>query len=1079
MKENAKRNGVSESCIRDYIKTNSIDRRHDRKQNIIDDCRKYLNKHPKATWDEVQKKTGHSLSTIRKYREYIISENSLIDFDVQKAKKYQEQQAFLKERQFALLETIPTEVIREFLTNREERECTGAVEEKPKIEEVTILDGIPFNPYEEFRIPVNECIQFHSKALPENQILSNHYDCIITFRGVEFYALEQMYMALNYSDSPGIVKRIMACKSGLKAKSLCHKQYPDKKDWDFEEKRYRIIALCHLYKYLSVKEYRDRLRETYPQTLVECPNGKDYHFGMVQNLQTNVFEGNNCSGRTTMIVRNRMIALENEAVKQRQKELGRELTPGEREDVYEALYARVREQFDNDSQVLKDSKPLFTIIEKEGIPKVKTRRPKPFVPPTIDRETKCLVLDFDDTLFDTSADDEYRKGSKKDIDKAMEMIPKYKLQDGWKEVFDWTKRYGVKVAILSAAVGKLIEKALKHFQIPYSAVVGYQLYIDKPNPILGNMLMQKLNIREKQIIYVGNSDKDEIQARASQFRFLGATWHTNHKDYFANKGVQTVGNPRDIIPLLETAGWANENYRERVSKKDRGGYYTPPVIADFLLKWSLNGKNDASVLEPSCGDGVFLKELKRHPEWEYDSVTAIELDGVEATKASAISLSKSEVLNTDFYQFCLQEERKFDVVVGNPPYIRSHRQKKEQKELSEQVFCRSGLKVSKMASSWASFVVGATQLLSESGRLAMVVPADIMQVHYAVPIRQFLSEQFDRTRVVSFKHLAINGIQQDVVLLLCDRDGIGNHAFEQIELEDVDALKHFGTYRTSVITSWEKEFISTISRQNNIYPLSAYADVEVGITTGADKFFLVDKRTVTKFRLQEYARYAIGRSMNAKGAIVSDADCKAHEKQGIRCNLLVFPYNLKEIAQPETIKYIEQGEADGISTGYKTSIRSTWFVVPSVHGSDALFTRQFGDFSRLMLNEANVLTTGSLHRVNIKEGIDKAALVASFYNSLSFASVEMSGRGMGGGALALLPREVESVFLPYNPKFADFLPEIDKMLRGGKSIESILNWTDAIILKQGLGLSTEDIERIRAIWELLREHRKQKRQRTV
>ena len=66
VKENAKRNGVSDAAIRAFLKTHCIDRRHDRKQNIIEDCRKYLKKHPNATWDEVQKKTGHSLSTIRK-----------------------------------------------------------------------------------------------------------------------------------------------------------------------------------------------------------------------------------------------------------------------------------------------------------------------------------------------------------------------------------------------------------------------------------------------------------------------------------------------------------------------------------------------------------------------------------------------------------------------------------------------------------------------------------------------------------------------------------------------------------------------------------------------------------------------------------------------------------------------------------------------------------------------------------------------------------------------------------------------------------------------------------------------------
>ena len=89
VKENAKKNGVSDATIRYYIKTNLVDRRFDRKQNIIEDCRKYLKKHPKATRNELQQKTGHSLSTIRKYWTYISTEQELTDFDNEKAKKRQ------------------------------------------------------------------------------------------------------------------------------------------------------------------------------------------------------------------------------------------------------------------------------------------------------------------------------------------------------------------------------------------------------------------------------------------------------------------------------------------------------------------------------------------------------------------------------------------------------------------------------------------------------------------------------------------------------------------------------------------------------------------------------------------------------------------------------------------------------------------------------------------------------------------------------------------------------------------------------------------------------------------------------
>lgn len=87
--QNAKRNGVSEAAIRYYIKVNSIDRRFDRTQNLIADCRKYLKKHPNATKTELHQKTGHSLSTIRIYWEHITTEKELMNFDNKKKQKRQ------------------------------------------------------------------------------------------------------------------------------------------------------------------------------------------------------------------------------------------------------------------------------------------------------------------------------------------------------------------------------------------------------------------------------------------------------------------------------------------------------------------------------------------------------------------------------------------------------------------------------------------------------------------------------------------------------------------------------------------------------------------------------------------------------------------------------------------------------------------------------------------------------------------------------------------------------------------------------------------------------------------------------
>ena len=48
------------------------------------------------------------------------------------------------------------------------------------------------------------------------------------------------------------------------------------------------------------------------------------------------------------------------------------------------------------------------------------------------------------------------------------------------------------------------------------------------------------------------------------------------------------------------------------AEKLRGGFYTPEKIAAFVLKWAINGSENSDILEPSCGDGVFIEQIKEN-----------------------------------------------------------------------------------------------------------------------------------------------------------------------------------------------------------------------------------------------------------------------------------------------------------------------------------------------------------------------------------------------------------------------------------------------------------------------------------
>ena len=120
-------------------------------------------------------------------------------------------------------------------------------------------------------------------------------------------------------------------------------------------------------------------------------------------------------------------------------------------------------------------------------------------------------------------------------------------------------------------------------------------------------------------------------------------------------------------------------------QKIRGGFYTPKEVADFILKWSINGSSSYDILEPSCGDGVFIEQLKQH---RYNTVTAIELDAEEAAKSDRIVMKRKSVINMDFHVYCNETNERFDLALGNPPYIRYQYFNEKQQKEAEKVFLR-------------------------------------------------------------------------------------------------------------------------------------------------------------------------------------------------------------------------------------------------------------------------------------------------------------------------------------------------------------------------------------------------------
>ncbi|MBM4396743.1 MAG: class I SAM-dependent methyltransferase, partial [Deltaproteobacteria bacterium] len=239
-------------------------------------------------------------------------------------------------------------------------------------------------------------------------------------------------------------------------------------------------------------------------------------------------------------------------------------------------------------------------------------------------------------------------------------------------------------------------------------------------------------------------------------------------------------------------------------QKLRGGYYTPKVVADFLTRWAVTDRA-ASVLEPSFGDGVFVESaaetllgLGAVSRDASNQLHGTEFDPGEAAagvrRLSRLGLTPAGLSAGDSFERCddwLHACRQFDAVIGNPPFIRYQHFAEAHRQHAFTIMHRAGLHPNRLTNAWVPFLVGSSLLLAPTGRLAMVIPAELLQVDYAAGLRRFLGDYFSRLTILTFRKLVFDEAQQEVVLLLAERNGSERTGIRRIELGGARDLEGF------------------------------------------------------------------------------------------------------------------------------------------------------------------------------------------------------------------------------------------------------------------------------------------------
>ncbi len=515
--------------------------------------------------------------------------------------------------------------------------------------------------------------------------------------------------------------------------------------------------------------------------------------------------------------------------------------------------------------------------------------------------------------------------------------------------------------------------------------------------------------------------------------------------------------------------------------KVRGGYYTPAPVARFLARWVREA--GPKVLEPSCGDGAILRELAALS----DRAHGVELIAGEAAKARRFARVDTGSLFTWLAGAAKADIGGWDGVAGNPPYIRFGNWAPQHRDPALDLMRREGLRPSRLTNAWVPFVVASTALVRDGGRVGLVLPAELLQVTYAAPVRDFLLSRFRDITLLTFERLVFDGILQEVVLF-CGVAGPGPARIRTVHLPGADALAGADLDAESAPAllheneKWTKYFLDpaairllrALKGSDALLPLGSVAEVDVGIVTGRNAFFTLTDAQAGELGLRAHCVPLVSRSAQLSG-LVYDTDCRAGDiAAGHRSWLLNAP---REPADPALIAHIRAGEAAGVHRGYKCSIRTPWWSTPSLWVPDLFLLRQIHRAPRLTVNAAAATSTDTVHRVRLAPGVDPAALAAVFHNSVTFAFTEIMGRSYGGGVLELEPREAEQLPVP-PPSHAepDLACDVDLLLKANE-IEKALDLVDRRVLIDGLGLPAAAVADCRAAWVSLADRRKRRRSR--
>ena len=440
----------------------------------------------------------------------------------------------------------------------------------------------------------------------------------------------------------------------------------------------------------------------------------------------------------------------------------------------------------------------------------------------------------------------------------------------------------------------------------------------------------------------------------------------------------------------------------KIDIKRNGIYYTPGILANCLAEEVIE-KPDIEILDPACGEGALLHAAQRRCRsiirGRQKGPTLFGCDNNHSGKRPK-GISGSRFFQTDFLKLSLVE--KFDLILMNPPYVRHHLI--NEKDRNEYRACIPEIKkFMKSSDLWVYFLIKSLIHLKRGGCIATILPWSFLEANYARDVRAQLIGNFARIRVLALSGEYFDKAQERVVLLWLKRYGektrsiqicysdelAGKHKYYELDEKEWVAGK--------VIFSKKYDIEDILRRYIDEFGFSRFGEharVLIGVVTGADKFFIIDRDTAKKLGFDKKNLLPVIKTSRKLGALNIDGY--------VPKNVLIgFPQNPNE----KHWNYIMQGEDQGLHLRAHSIRRDPWYSVSAGKVPDAFFPYRMSRMPHIVLNDGGFQCTNSVHRIYFNKSRKNEIewLQISLLSIVGQLSLEAYSKSYGKGVLKIEP----------------------------------------------------------------------------